>query len=261
MTISILDSWAKRVGTAAIMSLSLTACAGNDRDPTDGIHDPYETRNRALHGFNKGLDTAIVRPVARGYSAVLPDPIEDSVSNFAENFGQPANVVNSLLQADFRGAGISFSRFFFNSTIGIGGLLDPATEMAIPEHDTDFGETLYVWGVGEGAYAEAPLLGPTTTRRSVGRIVDLFTNPLGDALPEPERYSGTLANVGARLTDRSRFSNTIDSVLYDSADSYSQSRLIYLQSRRFELGDRSDDSSLDPYSDPYGDPYEDPYAE
>ena len=90
------------------MSLSLTACAGNDRDPTDGIHDPYETRNRALHGFNKGLDTAIVRPVARGYSAVLPDPIEDSVSNFAENCGQPANVVNSLLQAKFRGAGISF---------------------------------------------------------------------------------------------------------------------------------------------------------
>ncbi len=226
----------------------LSGCAGGvDRDPSDGINDPYETGNRKVHNFNRGLDRAIVRPAARGYTTVLPDEIEDSVGNFATNLGTPSVAVNSLLQGDARGTGISLTRFVINSTLGLGGLIDAASEFGIPEHDTDFGETLYVWGANEGAYVELPLLGPSTQRDTVGKVVDLFTNPLSYVVDSPESYYGTAASVAARLGDRGRFTDTIDSILYESADSYAQARLIYLQNRRFELGQTDESSEIDPF--------------
>lgn len=251
----------RRVSAIVCALTLLSACAGADRDPNDGILDPYETRNRNVHNFNKSLDRAIIRPVARTYSAVLPDPVEDGISNVADNLGEPAVAVNSLLQGDLRGVGISTLRFALNTTIGLGGLFDAAGKLEVAEHDTDFGETLHVWGAPEGAYLERPVLGPSTVRDSVGSFVDLFTNPLDYALDEPERYTGTVTSVAQRIGDRGRFSDTVDSVLYDSADSYAQSRLIYLQNRRFELGQDASADSVDPYADPYADPYEDPYVE
>jgi len=242
----------------------LAACGGPHSSSLQPgvINDPYEGTNRKVHAFNRGLDRALVRPAARGFTTIVPDEIEDSVGNFAENLGQPSVVVNSVLQGDLRGAELSTVRFLTNTVLGFGGLFDAAGEFNLPEHDTDFGETLHVWGVGEGAYVELPVLGPSTTRDTVGRVVDLFTNPLTYELPEPERYYSTGAAVASRLSDRGRFSDTVDSILYESADSYAQSRLIYLQNRRFELGQAGDAGSLDPYSaDPFADPYEDPYAE
>lgn len=243
-----------RIALAGLFLALLGACA-SPGPGADGINDPYEPTNRKIHAFNRGLDRALVRPAARGYSSVLPDPIEDSIGNFSENLGRPSLVVNALLQGDLEGAGLSTVRFLTNTVLGFGGLFDVADEFAVPEHDTDFGETLFVWGVGEGAYMELPVLGPSTTRRTVGRVVDLFTNPLSYEIPEPERYYGTAASVSSRLSDRDRFTDIFDSVFYESADSYTQSRLIYLQNRRFELGADVFDSSLDPYSDFYEDPY------
>lgn len=226
----------------------LAGCAGGaDRDLNDGISDPYETGNRKVHRFNRGLDKALVRPAARGYTSVLPDEIEDSVGNFATNLGTPSVAVNSLLQGDLRGTGISVARFLVNSTLGIGGLGDAATDFGIPKHDTDFGETLYKWGVAEGAYVELPALGPSTQRDAAGKVVDLFTNPLSYVVDSPESFYGTAASVAARLGDRGRYSDTIDSILYDSADSYAQARLIYLQNRRFELGAEDQSSEIDPF--------------
>lgn len=234
------------LGTALLLVLS--ACAGGmDRDPSDGINDPYETRNRAIHAFNKDLDRTLIRPLATGYTTVMPDEFEDSIRNFATNFDQPSVTLNSLLQGDLRGAGISLSRFLINSTLGIGGLFDVASDFGVDRHDTDFGETLHVWGAGEGAFIERPIFGPSTTRDTVGRIVDFFTNPLSQELDRPERYSGTAASVAARLGDRGRYSDTVDSILYDSADSYSQTRLIYLQNRRFELGITDESAEIDPF--------------
>ncbi|WP_390911984.1 MlaA family lipoprotein [Pseudosulfitobacter sp. SM2401] len=224
----------------------VAACAVPEGSP-DGIYDPYEAQNRKVHAFNRGLDKAIVRPTARSYSKVLPDEIEDSVGNFAENLGQPSVVVNSLLQGDVKGAGIATSRFLTNTVLGLGGFVDAATEFDMPEHSTDFGETLYTWGVGEGPYVELPVLGPSTQRDTTGKIVDLFTNPLSYAVDSPEKYYGTGASVASRLSDRGRYSETIDSILYESADSYAQARLIYLQNRRFELGDDSSNSEIDPF--------------
>lgn len=236
-----------RPSLVALVVLMLSACTGTDRDPADGIHDPYETRNRKVHAFNKGLDRNLIRPIATGYTEAMPDEFEDSVRNFATNFGQPSVTVNSLLQGDLRGAGISLSRFLINSTLGVGGLFDVASDFGVERHDTDFGETLHVWGAGEGAYLEAPFFGPSTTRDSVGRVVDFFTNPLSYEIDDPERYSGPVASVTARIGDRGRYSDTVDSILYDSADSYAQARLIYLQNRRFQLGIADESTQIDPF--------------
>ena len=123
-------------------------------------------------------------------------------------------------------------------------------------------ETLYVWGAAEGPYVELPVVGPATRRDAVGRVVDMFTNPLTYSLPSPEKYYSTGAKLASRLGDRGRYSETVDSILYESADSYSQARLIYLQNRRFELGSSVGGDAADPYSDdPYSDIYEDPYAQ
>lgn len=224
----------------------ITACAV-PQDSPDGIYDPYEKQNRKMHAFNRGLDKALVRPAARGYSQVVPDEIEDSVGHFAQNLGQPSVVVNSLLQGDMKGAGVATARFLTNTVLGFGGFADAATEFGMPEQDTDFGETLYTWGVGEGPYIELPGLGPSTQRDTTGKIVDLFTNPLSYAVDSPEKYYGTGASVASRLSDRDRYSDTVDSILYESADSYAQARLIYLQNRRFDLGDETSNREIDPF--------------
>ncbi|MGR3761633.1 MlaA family lipoprotein [Roseobacteraceae bacterium NS-SX3] len=200
------------------------------------VFDPYEGTNRAIHQFNLGVDRVAFRPAAKGYVTIVPDPMVTSFSYFAENLSMPGQMVNALLQGNLREAGAALARFAINSTVGIAGLSDPASEFKIPRVDTDFGETLHVWGVREGAYVELPLYGPSTARDAVGVVVDFFTNPISYAGQNKADNIGVYAEVVRRLGDRGRYSDTIDSILYESADSYAQSRLIYLQNRRFELG-------------------------
>ncbi|WP_299727729.1 VacJ family lipoprotein [uncultured Tateyamaria sp.] len=238
-----------RAAALVLVICFVGACAGTNQTAVTpaGINDPYETQNRKVHAFNRGLDRAIVRPAAVGYSSVLPDEIEDTIGNFATNLGKPSVMVNSLLQGDLRGFGNATLRFTINSTFGLLGFFDPATEFKMADHDTDFGETLYVWGAGEGVYLELPVLGPSTTRSATGRFVDLFTNPLSYILESPEEYYGTAASAASGLGYRGRFADTVDSILYESADSYAQARLIYLQNRRFKLGDTESTTTIDPF--------------
>lgn len=238
---------AVRIAVVCLIA-TLSACgASQDLDPSDGINDPFETQNRKVHAFNRDLDRALVRPAAKGYTNILPDGVEDSIGNFAANLGEPADMTNSLLQGNFRGLGNASLRFAINSTAGVFGLFDVATAAGIPEHDTNFGETLHVWGSGEGSYLELPVLGPSTQRDTVGKFVDLFTNPLSYMIDDPASYIPPTASAAARLGDRGRFADTVDSILYDSADSYSQARLIYLQNRRFALGQDDPTAEIDPF--------------
>ena len=227
----------------------------------DGIHDPYEETNRRNHELNLALDRGLLRPVGKGYAGSVPDPLVDTVANFADNLSLPGMVVNNVLQGNLGGAFQNSFRFVFNTIFGIGGLGDPASEMGIDAVETDFGETLHVWGVPEGAYVELPVLGPSTERDAVGKVVDVLIDPLGYVLPKPEKYYGTGVKVLSKVGSRGRYADTVDSILYESADSYAQSRIIYLQNRRFELGSDDGSAYVDPYDDPYGDPYADPYAE
>lgn len=243
-----------RAALVLVTALSVTACT-TYQDPaerTDGVNDPYEKQNRNIHAFNKGFDKELVRPISKGY-AVVPVEIRDRVNDFSDNLSTPGYAINNLLQGNLKGAGISVVRFAMNTTIGIGGIVDAASELGIPDQETDFGETLAVWGVGEGAYVELPFLGPSTQRDAVGFVTDFFTNPLTLATIDtsPERYIPPTAYVGSALNNRDKFKGTIDSVLYDSADSYAQSRSIYLQNRRFEL-EGSATEEVDPFTvDPY----------
>ena len=236
----------------AVSLVFLTACAGS-RPPAEGINDPYEAQNRAVHEENLNIDKILVKPASRGYGSIIPQPVRKGISNFSSNINLPGVVVNDLLQLNIPDALKNSTRFLFNTTIGLAGILDPSTAMGLPEESTDFGETLYVWGVGEGPYVELPLLGPTTQRDMVGKVVDLFTNPIMYQLPDTERYLATVAAVGSKLDDRYTYSNTVDSILYDSADSYAQARLLFLQHRRFQLSGGVVDESTDIFDELYGD--------
>ena len=229
--------------------MTLVACT--PMPEADAVFDPYEAQNRQVHAFNKSLDWALFS--SGGSGGGIPDEIAIPVGNFADNVGLPGMVLNGILQADVEGAVTNTFRFLFNTTIGIGGLLDPAGEMGLLEQETDFGETLAVWGVPEGAYLELPVLGPTTERALVGRIIDAVIDPLDRVGTRPQVEYGTIAKIAGRIVKRSQYGDTIDSVLRDSADSYAQQRLIYLQNRRFELGTTSEADAVDPYDDLYGD--------
>ncbi len=214
----------------------------------DGINDPHEARNRSIHHFNLAMDRNVLRPVARGAERVLPAPVEQGVVNFASNLELPGSVVNNILQLRLGKAIENTLRFGINTTIGIGGLFDPATAAGVLGKPSDFGETLHVWGLGEGSYVELPLFGPSTDRDAVGKAVDFVLDPLKLVFPKGSKIP-LLAQIGAKIADRGRYSETVDSILYDSADGYAQARLLYLQNRRFELGMvPSDESFEDPYA-------------
>ncbi|MEY4306178.1 MAG: hypothetical protein RIT52_2353, partial [Pseudomonadota bacterium] len=130
---------------------------------------------------------------------------------------------------------------------------DLATAAGMPENDTDFGETLHVWGVGEGAYLEVPFMGPSTTRDLAGSVIDLAIDPLNH-LNRTQVLGVAGIKLASKIGDRGRYSELVDSILYESADSYAQARLLYLQNRRHQLGQTEDEAD-------FVDPYEDPYAE
>jgi phospholipid-binding lipoprotein MlaA len=241
--------------------LALSAC-GPAVLPGEGVvNDPSEPANRAMHDFNVAVDRAILRPASAGYGAVVPEPLREGFSNVASNLDQPLYVVNDILQLRLGDALHNSFRFLVNSTFGLGGLLDPAADMGLYAEDTDFGETMHVWGVSEGEYVVLPVLGPSTTRDTVGMAVDMVMNPTRLALPRPESDYVTAVGVADGLNTRYDYAAEIDRLYYESADGYAQARILYLQNRRFELRDGAEADYLDPYADPYLDPYEDPYAQ
>lgn len=250
MNLAMLHNYGKFAGIGAIALLS--ACAAPT--PSATPNDPYEGTNRVMHSVNRGIDKVFVRPSSKVYGVVLPRPVKSGVANFATNLDLPGDMVNGMLQGNINGFGKNFFRFAINSTLGVGGLFDPAKSFGLEAAKTDFGQTLHVWGVGEGPYVELPGVGPSTVRDAVGTAVDIAANPVSLILPSPESYYATAAKVGSKLGDRDRYSDTIDSILYDSADSYAQARLLYLQNRRFELGQTAEAGSA-------GDDFIDPYAE
>ena len=229
---------------------SLSACAPGGAPGPDGIYDPYEAQNRKVHAFNRGLDRALVRPAGRGYSTVVPEDIQTGVGNFAQNLDRPSNVVNAVLQGDLRARRCLYGALSDKFDAGDRAAVRCGERI---QHRRGMKRTLakplHVWGAGEGAYLELPFIGPTTQRDAAGLLVDFVTNPLRYTLDAPEENYSTVASLASRLGDRGRFTDTVDSILYESADSYAQLRLVYLQNRRFELGDETAaaESEIDPF--------------
>ncbi|ETA52525.1 MlaA family lipoprotein [Ponticoccus alexandrii] len=237
-----------RVIWGVVMSGMVAGCSlpGPGDIPADGVYDPYEASNRRTHAFNRSVDERFLKGTGGGYARTVPGEVQQGISNFAETVSLPQTVVNQILQGRLGAASKNTLRFSANVLMGFGGLADVATEMGLPEDGTDFGETLSVWGVPEGAYLELPVLGPSTERDAIGRFADLFLDPVSYLVPAPERYIGTAARTLEMVGDRGQYSDTVDSVLYESADSYDQLKLIYMQNRRFELGQEAPGNEIDP---------------
>ena len=241
------SNWTRLALLLALAAL-VSGCAQPGPGQIEGnVFDPYEAKNRQTHELNHALDKALARPVGVGYTKIIPDDLEDGIGNFASNLSLPSTIVNNLLQGNMEGAVRNSMRFVFNSTLGFGGLFDVAGDFDLNEIGGDFGQTLYVWGVPEGAYIELLIVGPSTERAALGKAVDLFTNPLSYVLPNPDKYIGTAAGVASKVGDRGRYAETLDSILYNSADSYSQARSIFMQNRRFQLGDGDAAEEINPF--------------
>jgi phospholipid-binding lipoprotein MlaA len=239
------------VPVLVVASLSIGAAGCTQREAGVEFTDPYESTNRRAHEFNKELDRAILKPAALAYTALTPKPVQQGVSNFATNLSQPANVVNYMMQGNVAEAINTTGIFLVNSLIGVGGIFDIAGREGHFARDTDFGETLSTWGVKEGAYIELTGLGPTTERGAVGKVVDFVMDPLASVLSVSQSKLLRVASVSKVLEARVEYGDALDSVLYDSADSYTQTRLYYLQNRRYELGTQPQDI-IDPFEEMYG---------
>lgn len=224
----------------------ISGCAtGPDRKPGD----PFEPVNRVVFKFNDGLDTYVARPVAQGYQKVTPQPLRTAVSNFFSNLGDLSNAANALLQLKITDATEDIVRFAFNSTFGLGGLLDWATPAGLPKHHQDFGLTLGHWGVPSGPYLVLPLFGPSTVRDSMGLVVDVKFNPLNYMEPALRNPLYILQFVSVR----SDLLGATDLLQQAALDKYSFVRDAYTQQRKARLRGTGDNAAPLPNYDDQGD--------
>ena len=223
--------------TAALMAglLALALLQGCATGPNP--RDPFEPFNRSVARFNEGVDEAIVKPVAQVYQDVLPSPVRTGVGNFFANLSDVWSMVNNLLQGRPQAAGDSLMRFSINTTMGLGGVLDWATEMGIERHREDFGKTLGRWGVDTGPYLVLPLLGPSTVRDTAALVVDTK----GDLVNHAHDVSARNSLYVLRAVDLRASLLRAGEVLDQAAlDKYSFTRDAYLQRRGAVLESNGD---------------------
>jgi phospholipid-binding lipoprotein MlaA len=236
----------RNTALALVATGLISGCAtGPDRKPGD----PFEPMNRAVFNFNDGLDRYVAVPVAKGYQKVTPQPLRTAVSNFFSNLGDLTNAANALLQLKITDATEDIVRFAFNSTFGLGGLLDWATPAGLPKHHQDFGLTLGHWGIPSGPYLVLPLFGPSTVRDSMGLIVDVKFNPLNYMEPALRNPLYVLQFVSVR----SDLLGASDLLQQAALDKYSFVRDAYTQQRRARLRGTSDNAAPLPNYDDQGD--------
>ena len=196
------------------------------------IDDPWEGFNRAMFAVNDGLDRAVLRPVASGYGMVAPDPVKRALRNAFSNLKEPVRFANELLQGEFGEARTTAERFFFNSTIGMGGLFDHASDLGLKRRPADFGQTLHAYGVKSGPYLVLPLLGPSTVRDAVGTGVDILFNPLTYVTGTAD---GLALRAGNLISTREALIEPIDDLRANSVDFYAAVRSVWAQDRARDL--------------------------
>lgn len=201
------------------------------------IYDPWERYNRKMHRFNNAVDRIIAKPLARAYVRVVPRPVRLGVSNFFNNLGQPVSAVNALLQGKPKQAAQSLGRFALNSTVGIGGIFDPASDAKLPNRSEDFGQTLGIWGWKRSRYLELPLFGPRTVRDAFGAVGDAPLSPLRQV----ERDRIRIPIQGLQLVDVRAQLMPTDALREGAEDDYTLVRDSWMQRRDYQIfGDRMD---------------------
>jgi phospholipid-binding lipoprotein MlaA len=217
-------------------SLGLSGCAALPNGKPDK-RDRFERANRSIYKFNVTLDHAVLRPVARTYVKVLPQPVRTSISNFTSNLAYPITMSNDILQGKISDGVVDVARIVVNTTLGVGGLFDPATRMGLDRHEEDFGQTLGKWGVKSGPYVMLPLLGPSSVRDAFGLIPDyaLTYEIVGRSLITNNAVSLSLFAV-KEIDARAQLLDT-DRVLDSTYDPYAFLRSAYLQRRDYLIHD------------------------
>jgi len=167
----------RRLGRTLLLAVVI-GLAGCATGPYPDPRDPLEDFNRAAHSFNEMIDRAVLKPLAGGYQYITPEPVDRGVTNFFNNLADVRSALNNLLQFKIGRAFSDVGRVAVNSTIGVLGLMDVASNMNLPRYNEDFGQTLGVWGVGSGPFIVIPFLGPSSVRDGVGLVVDWWTHPL-----------------------------------------------------------------------------------
>lgn len=204
--------------------------------------DPWERFNRTTFKFNDALDRAIAKPVAKGYVKVTPRVVRTGISNFFNNLDTVPTIVNDALQGKFRQAGHDSARFLLNSTLGLGGLFDPASAAGLDANDEDLGQTFGKWGVKPGPYLVLPVLGPSTTRDAFSRLADTYLEPVWYLEDDSTRY---LIRVIDLLDQRASLLE-LESQLARSYDRYAFIRNAWLQRREYQVKDGNiEDDSLE----------------
>jgi phospholipid-binding lipoprotein MlaA len=227
------------VALAAVVGLSGCATQSEYADP----RDPLEGYNRVMYRFNEQLDKAVLTPLARGYNAIVPKPVNRGVTNFFNNLGDVTSAINNLLQFKVGRAVSDIGRVAINSTIGIAGLFDVASNVDLPRYNEDFGQTLGTWGVASGPYIVLPVIGPSSGRDSVGTVVDWFTDPVTYIEDNHVRWSLRGLNLVDTRADLLNASRVLDEA---ALDPYSFVRDAYLQKRNSDVYDGNPPEAEDP---------------
>jgi phospholipid-binding lipoprotein MlaA len=218
---------------AAVVVLSGGAALADQSDDTD---DPLESMNRKFFDFDLFLDRILVKPVAQVYVAVVPAPGRHALRHVLDNMNEPIIFANNLLQGEFHRADITLGRFLLNSTFGFAGIFDLASQSGLPKQNGDFGQTLYVWGVGSGPYLFLPVLGPTNPRDTVGFTVDNVGDPIGVAFWTAGIRAANWARAGTDNIDaRSQQLDTLDELQKNAIDFYAEIRSLARQRRAIQL--------------------------
>ena len=239
-----MKEWFAR-GALAVTATALGACVSLPPNTQRSPADPWESFNRGVYKFNDTLDRAVAKPVAKAYVKVVPEPVRIGVSNFFANLETPTVLINDALQGKFLAAANDLGRFVLNTTVGVGGILDPATSAGLDRNNEDFGQTLGKWGVHSGPFIELPILGPSDLRDAPARVVDTYTNPRQYIDNDYIRYGLYLPD----FTDRRAALLPLDDTLKNIYDPYAFVRDAYLQRRAYLVSDgqvTQDEPLIDP---------------
>ncbi|MDQ7004517.1 MAG: VacJ family lipoprotein [Ghiorsea sp.] len=239
-----------------LIALLLTSCATAQND-----YDPLEGMNRSVDTFNTVVDEATLRPVAKGYVAVVPQEGRNIVTNFFNNLQEPNTILNNILQGKFLDGLSDTTRFVVNSTVGVVGLFDVASHMGLKRHKEDFGQTLAVWGVGQGAYIVYPILGPNSVRNTPGTVMSyaldgatyfyMVMSPTAVIVTTTLKYINARANIEDFVKMRDEM----------ALDAYVFVREGWRQSRVYSIydGHPPAQSSSDDEDDEFGDDFDDDF--
>jgi phospholipid-binding lipoprotein MlaA len=213
------------------MALAAMLACGGQALAGDNPSDPYESFNRAMFSVNEGMDKVLFKPIAQGYDMAVPLPAQAGLSSFFDNVLEVQNFLNNLLQGKGTDAAVDLGRLLINSTVGIFGLFDVASELGLERSQEDFGQTLAVWGWTDSDYLFWPALGPRTVRDTGGWLVDAYTDPTWGTVNKSVIVRNSL--VGLRFVDIRAGLLPADKVIEEaSLDKYAYIRDAYLQRRR-----------------------------